>query len=54
MIFTRAELKASRMVQRTDGYTTDTSIRDIHADADEIIMLAAKIKAERATAAMGE
>lgn len=52
IVFTMSELKAHRLLTQRHFLTTDISAQDIREAADEIILLAEKIKAERLSAAM--
>ena len=47
-----SEAKAYALMTQGDADLTSRSVQDIHDKADELILLAEKIKAERATIAM--
>lgn len=50
--FTESELKAYKIMTQQELITTDMLVQDIHEKANELILLAEKIKAERAIIAM--
>lgn len=54
VIYTRSELEASLIMQRATRRSLTTEDARIREDADYIIVLAERIKAERLTAGMHE
>ena len=52
IIYTPAEIKAYMIMTKGEAYVSSTDKQIIKEKADELILLAEKIKAERARAAM--